>query len=317
MELVQPLPPGAVDVIGDVHGELEVLQRLLRRLGYRENGSHPGGRWAVFLGDLVDRGPDSLGVAGLVEDWWRRGRALALLGNHELNLLQERRRSGNEWFFGEEEVDNGRVIAQRLAGPAERARLRSWLLELPLALEREDLLVVHACWEARAVEAVRRRRQNALALLEAERARLLTEAEARGLERDTAERDLFLQNGNPVRVLTSGLEEATPAEFVAGGRIRRTHRVRWWESWAGPGAVVFGHYWRSPAAVRVHAAGPDLFAGHPPLEPLGPARRAFCIDYSVGRSNKARARGQRPQGALGALRWPEGEVVLEPAEPGP
>ena len=67
-ELVQQLPDGPIDFIGDVHGELEALQRLLAHLGYRPDGSHAAGRHLVFLGDLVDRGPDSPAVALLVRE---------------------------------------------------------------------------------------------------------------------------------------------------------------------------------------------------------------------------------------------------------
>ncbi|MFK5004614.1 metallophosphoesterase, partial [Klebsiella pneumoniae] len=58
---------GPFDIIGDVHGCLDELTALLARLGYEPAGPggvpvHPAGRRAVFVGDLVDRGPDSPGV---------------------------------------------------------------------------------------------------------------------------------------------------------------------------------------------------------------------------------------------------------------
>ena len=68
-ELVQKLPDGPIDFIGDVHGELEALQRLLSHLGYQTDGTHSDGRHLVFLGDLVDRGPDSPAVALLVRQF--------------------------------------------------------------------------------------------------------------------------------------------------------------------------------------------------------------------------------------------------------
>ncbi|RPK56769.1 Bis(5'-nucleosyl)-tetraphosphatase PrpE [asymmetrical] [Streptomyces sp. ADI96-02] len=52
---------GPFDVIGDVHGCRSELETLLGRLGYVD-GAHPEGRTAVFVGDLVDRGPDGPGV---------------------------------------------------------------------------------------------------------------------------------------------------------------------------------------------------------------------------------------------------------------
>lgn len=58
-----------VDIIGDVHGCIDELYELFNSLGYQWNNSlpvHPDGRVPVFLGDLTDRGPDSLAVIELV-----------------------------------------------------------------------------------------------------------------------------------------------------------------------------------------------------------------------------------------------------------
>lgn len=59
--LIRPLLDGPLDIVGDVHGELQALQALLVRLGYDECGEHPGGRRLVFVGDLCDRSPDRPG----------------------------------------------------------------------------------------------------------------------------------------------------------------------------------------------------------------------------------------------------------------
>lgn len=84
-----PLPPlrfdetGPFDLIGDVHGCLTELRTLLGRLGYADDGSHPDGRRMVFVGDLVDRGPDSVGVLREVVGWVEDGHALFVPGNHD------------------------------------------------------------------------------------------------------------------------------------------------------------------------------------------------------------------------------------------
>lgn len=89
---------GPFDIIGDVHGCFEELQSLLVDLGYRiqsETGPNgqaqfkvdpPEGRKAVFLGDLVDRGPRIPEVLRLVMDMVRQGNALCVPGNHEVKL---------------------------------------------------------------------------------------------------------------------------------------------------------------------------------------------------------------------------------------
>ncbi|HET7303500.1 MAG TPA: polynucleotide kinase-phosphatase [Segeticoccus sp.] len=88
---------GPFDVIGDVHGCRAELEALLTALGYGlirdEHGrpvdaEHPAGRTAVFLGDLVDRGPDSAGVLRLAMGMHAAGHALAVPGNHEHKLVR-------------------------------------------------------------------------------------------------------------------------------------------------------------------------------------------------------------------------------------
>ena len=39
--LIQPLAQGPLDIIGDIHGEIDALSALLERLGYRTDGTHP------------------------------------------------------------------------------------------------------------------------------------------------------------------------------------------------------------------------------------------------------------------------------------
>jgi len=88
---------GPFDIIGDVHGCRAELERLLERLGWviaRDeagrpvDASHPEGRIAVFLGDLVDRGPDTPGVLRLVMGMVDAGHALCVTGNHEDKLVR-------------------------------------------------------------------------------------------------------------------------------------------------------------------------------------------------------------------------------------
>ncbi|MGW5131188.1 polynucleotide kinase-phosphatase [Streptomyces sp. NPDC004135] len=73
---------GPFDIIGDIHGCAAELEALLGKLGYTD-GVHPEGRTAVFVGDLVDRGPDSPGVLRRVMSMVKSGNALCVPGNHE------------------------------------------------------------------------------------------------------------------------------------------------------------------------------------------------------------------------------------------
>ncbi|MDX3644942.1 polynucleotide kinase-phosphatase [Streptomyces sp. MB09-02B] len=73
---------GPFDIVGDIHGCASELEALLGKLGYVD-GVHPDGRTAVFVGDLVDRGPDSPGVLRRVMSMVGSGNALCVPGNHE------------------------------------------------------------------------------------------------------------------------------------------------------------------------------------------------------------------------------------------
>ncbi len=81
---------GPFDVIGDVHGCRAELSALLDRLGYAAGAEgvrrHPEGRRAIFLGDLVDRGPDVPGVLRIAMAMTQAGTALCISGNHEAKL---------------------------------------------------------------------------------------------------------------------------------------------------------------------------------------------------------------------------------------
>jgi protein phosphatase len=93
---------GPFDIIGDLHGCYDELTELLTALGYTiQPGaspaegplsiSPPDGRKAIFLGDLVDRGPNSPGVARLVMKMVAAGQAYCVPGNHDIKLLRKLR----------------------------------------------------------------------------------------------------------------------------------------------------------------------------------------------------------------------------------
>jgi protein phosphatase len=85
---------GSFDVIGDIHGCHDELVALLEALGYQrgeETWSHSEGRKAVFVGDLVDRGPGIPDVLALVMGMVQHGTALCVEGNHESKLVRKLR----------------------------------------------------------------------------------------------------------------------------------------------------------------------------------------------------------------------------------
>jgi protein phosphatase len=83
---------GPFDIIGDIHGCRVELETLLEKLGYDPaTRRHPGGRKVVFLGDLVDRGPDIPGVLRIAMEMAEAENALCVPGNHEMKLLRKLR----------------------------------------------------------------------------------------------------------------------------------------------------------------------------------------------------------------------------------
>ncbi|MGV2621834.1 bis(5'-nucleosyl)-tetraphosphatase PrpE [Halobacillus sp. ACCC02827] len=75
----------AYDIIGDVHGCLDELKQLFAELGYGWHSGipvHPEGRIPVFVGDITDRGPDSIGCIRLVTELVEQEKALYVPGNH-------------------------------------------------------------------------------------------------------------------------------------------------------------------------------------------------------------------------------------------
>lgn len=142
---------GPFDVIGDVHGCRSELEALLDRLGYDlvrdEQGRAvdavpPPGRTAVFVGDLVDRGPDSVGVLRLVMGMDAAGHALVVPGNHENKLVKVL--SGRKV-----QISHGleTTLEQLDAEPPEfRQQVRAWCDSLIAHYVLDDgrLVVAHA-----------------------------------------------------------------------------------------------------------------------------------------------------------------------------
>ncbi|MBI5945475.1 MAG: polynucleotide kinase-phosphatase [Chloroflexi bacterium] len=87
---------GPFDIVGDVHGCFDELKGLLLQLGYSFTETegvyrvqHPAGRQVIFLGDLVDRGPNIPSVLKLVMSMVADGSALCVPGNHDMKLVRK------------------------------------------------------------------------------------------------------------------------------------------------------------------------------------------------------------------------------------
>jgi hypothetical protein len=299
-----------IDVIGDIHGEFDKLVALLSHLGYSPSDGiwrHPD-RAAIFVGDLIDRGPKQMETVHLVRAMVEAGSAQCVLGNHEFNavawvtpdpehpgkFLRDHHKPGNR--------EQHQVFLDVVEGTPRQKEITDWFKTLPLWLDLPGLRVVHACWHQESMDVLRPMLGPNQTL--------------------TDEAILFgSRKGHPVyealEVVCKGPEVALPAGISfedKGRKIRHEVRVRWWqedlstyrkaaigppddmamipdapmpEEWkrcrySGP-PVLFGHYW---------------FTGEP--EVISP--QFACLDYSVASG-----------GPLVAYRW-DGEAELSSAK---
>ena len=142
-----------IDVIGDVHGRCAELKALLAQLGYApKNGAwrNPE-RTALFIGDLVDRGPDVPGVLELVKEMADAGSARVLLGNHEFNLLCWYTPDGKGDYLrtrkdkrNEDQIASTRPYFE--TNPEARELYLNWFRSLPITLQLGGARFVHAYW---------------------------------------------------------------------------------------------------------------------------------------------------------------------------
>lgn len=142
---------GPFDAIGDVHGCLGELEALLTRLGYeieRDEQSrpvdarHPEGRRVIFLGDLIDRGPDVVGVLRLAMGMVASGNALAVPGNHEAKLVRALRGAKVTVSHGLD--DTLAQLAGESAAFREQVAAFCYDLVSHLVLDDGKLVVAHA-----------------------------------------------------------------------------------------------------------------------------------------------------------------------------
>lgn len=296
------------DVIGDIHGQAAKLEALLRRMGYaRRAGSWvpPMGRQAVFLGDLIDRGPEQPRVVAIVRAMIDAGHARAVMGNHEFNAIgfATPRAGAPGEFLRRHSANNVSQHAEFLrqvgAGSPLHRELVGWFATLPPMLDLGAIRVVHAWWNQPHVD-------------------LVTERAGRGQPAADAFLRAAFDKGtaawHAMEGLTKGLEIPLPdghTFFDHSGVERRRVRTRWWleapRTYRDVAIVDPDQFDRVPDLalpadfVPAPVDGPPVFVGHYWLSgvPAPQTRRVACLDYSAAKD-----------GPLVAYRW-DGETDLD------
>jgi calcineurin-like phosphoesterase family protein len=291
------------DIIGDIHGQSEKLDSLLRKLGYRKTAGawRHSDRQAIFVGDFVDRGPAQLRSIDTVRRMVDAG-ALAVMGNHELNAIAwhtpdprqrgEYLRSHDSAEWGaKNRKQHAAFLAEVEGKPALHAEVIDWFLTLPLWLDLPELHVVHACWHPLFMTWLAPRLHNGRYLTRDLMVPASEEPEDEA-EKDDATPSLF----KTVECLTKGIEIPLPAghQFQdKDGFTRSRVRVRWWDEDATTyrEAAMLSPAERAalpnlpiPTHARVARPGKPVFFGHYWLTgaPTLQSGHAACVDYSAG-----------------------------------
>jgi hypothetical protein len=152
------------DVIGDIHGRFDKFRALMKALGYAERSGTflpPQGRQAIFVGDLIDRGPEQIPLLKSVRSMIDAGHARAVMGNHELNAIAFVTRNPEHptgEFLRVNAADSPKCaqnrrqhaafLAQVGEGSEEHLAWVRWFRSLPLHLDLGGIRVAHAWWHA-------------------------------------------------------------------------------------------------------------------------------------------------------------------------
>ncbi len=212
------------DIIGDVHGHAQLLKKLLLELGYEkthEGYSHPS-RKAVFVGDFINRGPQIKKTIRIIRKMVESGNALAVLGNHEINVIIAylKDKKGNPLVkpLLKNFISGLKTFNEFIDAPEEWQEHLRWLRTLPLFLELDGIRIVHACWSEKAINFMKN-----------------------NLPQGKIKKEIFRKvYKNPesewatnVWLLTKGMQFNMPGDLKIinnKGVSPRSFRIRWWEN---------------------------------------------------------------------------------------
>ncbi len=227
------------DIIGDIHGYASKLEYLLKGLGYEEKQgvySHSE-RKAIFVGDLIDRGPEQMKTIDIVYKMVTNEHAFAVMGNHEFNAIAYSLFDKDKADFlrprlGKQGHKNYHQHQEFLKEVGQDTLLHkekiNWFLTLPVFLELEDFKIIHACWHQPMIEYAQQKLKDGKYLTE----ELMYEAckDGKTLSMETKKEDFNLFMA--METLMKGIELDLPNNhsFVdPHGITRKKSRIAWWD----------------------------------------------------------------------------------------
>lgn len=279
------------DIIGDIHGHADELEKLLQKLGYNlTNGTyrHPENRKVIFLGDYIDRGPKIRETLHIVKNMCDAANAEAIMGNHEFNAVcfatPNKVNGGYYRKHTFTEINQHFETLKQFKNFKEEWKLfLNWFKELPLFIEKDNFRVVHACWDDKHIHWIKNNYRGKLTIDFLANFNKDGSIENEVIEETLKGKEISLQNGH---------------SFLDKDGVERTEcRIIWWQptenrinnidllmlcpkeienekitskdiySYNSTKPVFFGHYW---------------LKGEPKII----NNKAICLDYSVAKKGQ-------------------------------
>lgn len=282
-----------IDLIGDIHGYADKLEELLIKLGYKKSDgaySHPT-RKVLFVGDYIDRGQQIRKTLDIIKSMVDSGNAIALMGNHEYNALcfhfQETEGGHLRKHLIKNIIQHYETLKQFHNKQSEYEEYLEWFKTLPLYYETETFRAVHACWDNKNIEYLKKTLVNDRLTDD-----LIYQSVQKGTELNLA-----------IDQTLKGKEMKVPKEFAfkdKDGTTRTEIRIKWWED---PSKMTY----KSISVEPIHnlpektielseLESPDfyrgdekkVFFGHYWLngEPSLYKDNICCLDYSIAKKGK-------------------------------
>lgn len=296
------------DFIGDIHGFIDPLRNLLLKLDYTQVNEYlwkpPQNHQAIFIGDYIDRGKSSIDVLKTVKAMVDRTYAKAILGNHEYNaiLYHTKKKNSTEYMRSHSELHKKQHKETLIDFENHHASIDTWIewfKTLPLYIETDNIIAIHACPEINAFNILK---NHPLIV----NSRLTDEFIHLAAEKTSDEYSI-------IECLLKGPEQDLPNGVTitdAEKHIRKEVRCKWWAllnkaeiftNWSqialSIDADAMGQLSELPllpedlAAIKEKVAVPDdkmIFVGHywESGEVQMKNKRVVCLDYSIAKGGQ-------------------------------